>query len=656
MSWSTNVDLVQKLYIAFYGRPADPGGLRYWASQLPDNATPDSQAVKDLINSFVNSAEAQSRFGSPDLNAAIDRIYNFAFHRNATTDEKNAFAGKTVADVLVSVLSVSSGPDYASLNNKLQYANWFWEYIDPNKDGIPDDDSTTGTKFMATYAGNTDASDIASKLNFIDSSNPPLQANVLNDVKSIADTGDAIFNQNQGKTIALTPAIDNLTGTAYDDVFIGDRAAGGPNQTVQAGDHLDGGGGNDILRLYGFTATAGIIPSITHIETVEFVGGAPTNLNIQPYTDVQTLRFKDITVLNNSVNANILSSQTVELNNVGIGAAACTLTLNVSGGKVANVVVNNVHERVAANAVTNLFINDAGALTTLNITATGANSDLSVFGLAAGDHLNIKGDKDIVVTFAAAPDGVFIDASGNSANVTLRLDNTGYAPASDGRLTGVDKIVMVSTTAKTLNLANQTENFDITGSGANDTIILGTGVNTVNAGKGADIINSPGRGNTLTGGLGNDNFVFKFTSFGGADTITDFSTGNDKILLDLNNAFVGLTRVTGGAKVRVVNNAGATTRLNINTTSGTMAVKLTSMQLFTGSNVAKLKTAVTMAANGASNNDFAIAFGRTTVNNKLYIVFLNDANTGTSMGAMFSKIITVANVPNGFGAGDIYIF
>ena len=656
MGWETNVNLVQKLYIAFYGRPADPMGLRYWASQLPDNSAPDSQAVKDLINAFVNSAEAQSRFGSPDLNAAIDRIYNFAFHRNATTDEKNAFAGKTVADVLVSVLSVSSGPDYASLNNKLQYANWFWEYIDPNKDGIPDDDSTTGTKFMATYAGNTDASDIASKLNFIDSSNPPLQANVLNDVKSIADTGDAIFNQNQGKTIALTPAIDNLTGTAYDDVFIGDRAAGGPNQTVQAGDHLDGGGGNDILRLYGFTAAAGIIPSITHIETVEFVGGAPTNLNIQPYTDVQTLRFKDITVLNNSVNANILSSQTVELNNVDIGAAACTLTLNVSGGKVANVVVNNVHERVAASAVTNLFINDAGALTTLNITATGANSDLSVINLAAGDHLNIKGDKDIVVTFATAPNNnLFIDASGNSANVTLRLDNVGYAPASDGSLKGVDKIVMVSAGTQTLNLANQTENFDITGSGANDTIILGTGVNTVNAGKGADTIISPGRGNTLTGGLGNDNFVFKFTSFGGVDTITDFSTGNDKILLDLNNAFVGLTRVTGGAKVRVVNTMGATSRLNINTVS-TMVATLTAMQLFTGMNTAALKTAVIAAANGGSNNDFAIAFGRTTVNNKLYIVFLNDANTGTSMGAMFSKIITVANVPNGFNAGDIQIF
>jgi len=286
MGWETNVNLIQKLYIAFYGRPADPGGLRYWASLLPDNSTPDSQVVKDLINSFVNSAEAQSRFGSPDLNAAIDRIYLFAFHRDATTDEKNAFAGKTVADVLVSVLSVSSGPDYASLNNKLQYANWFWEYIDPNKNGMPDDDPTTGTKFMATYAGNTDANDIESKLNFVDAANPPLQADVLNDVKSVADTGDAILNQNQGKTIVLTTTIgDNLTGTAYDDVFIGDNS-NAASPTVHTADSINGlGGDNDTFKYYAYN---GVMPQMKSIETLDLIA-ANTGINTTSYTDLKNI-------------------------------------------------------------------------------------------------------------------------------------------------------------------------------------------------------------------------------------------------------------------------------------------------------------------------------------------------------------------------------
>lgn len=34
VDWKTNRDLMQKLYILFYGRPADPEGVKFWASLL----------------------------------------------------------------------------------------------------------------------------------------------------------------------------------------------------------------------------------------------------------------------------------------------------------------------------------------------------------------------------------------------------------------------------------------------------------------------------------------------------------------------------------------------------------------------------------------------------------------------------------------------
>lgn len=59
VDWKTNRDLMQKLYILFYGRPADPEGVKFWASLLPDNAKLDSPEVRELIKSFVNSEEAK---------------------------------------------------------------------------------------------------------------------------------------------------------------------------------------------------------------------------------------------------------------------------------------------------------------------------------------------------------------------------------------------------------------------------------------------------------------------------------------------------------------------------------------------------------------------------------------------------------------------
>ncbi len=191
--WTTNKDLIQKLYIAFYGRPADPGGLRYWAQQLPDNAKLTDDATKELIGRFVDSPEAQSRFGSPSIEATVDRIYSQAFGRDAIETEKASFAGKTVVDVLVSVLGVSSGRDAEALSNKLDYANMFVETLDPNGNFEPDE--APGGGFAATFVGNHDANAIAAKMLFITADTPATESAVVNDVKYIANDGDPILSE-----------------------------------------------------------------------------------------------------------------------------------------------------------------------------------------------------------------------------------------------------------------------------------------------------------------------------------------------------------------------------------------------------------------------------------------------------------------------------
>ena len=53
-------DNVQKMYIAYYGRPGDPQGLVFWAGKLAEGGGD----VAGIIESFGASEEYTSRFDS----------------------------------------------------------------------------------------------------------------------------------------------------------------------------------------------------------------------------------------------------------------------------------------------------------------------------------------------------------------------------------------------------------------------------------------------------------------------------------------------------------------------------------------------------------------------------------------------------------------
>ena len=56
---TTNEDKVQEAYIAYYGRPADPGGLAHWVGQLDTGITFDV-----MLQAFGTSVEAATLFGN----------------------------------------------------------------------------------------------------------------------------------------------------------------------------------------------------------------------------------------------------------------------------------------------------------------------------------------------------------------------------------------------------------------------------------------------------------------------------------------------------------------------------------------------------------------------------------------------------------------
>ena len=67
----TNEDKVQEAYIAYYGRPADPGGLAHWVSQLDRGVTFDV-----MLQSFGASEEAVTLFGNKTNNDKVKLFFS----------------------------------------------------------------------------------------------------------------------------------------------------------------------------------------------------------------------------------------------------------------------------------------------------------------------------------------------------------------------------------------------------------------------------------------------------------------------------------------------------------------------------------------------------------------------------------------------------
>jgi hypothetical protein len=193
-SFSTYFDTVQKVFIGYYQRPADPGGLLYWAGRL--NGIGGN--LNEIIEAYANSPEARSLYGtinSSTISYVVNSIYNTLFGRGAEpaglTYYVNGFdAGQfTAATIMLNILNGAQGGDLQSVNNKLAAAYQFTTTIDPELDGM---------NFQVTYAGQEDV--IAARSFLASVTEDPATVWTPDEVTTymkdyIADPGDPILNQ-----------------------------------------------------------------------------------------------------------------------------------------------------------------------------------------------------------------------------------------------------------------------------------------------------------------------------------------------------------------------------------------------------------------------------------------------------------------------------
>jgi len=209
-----------------------------------------------------------------------------------------------------------------------------------------------------------------------------------------------------------------------------------------------------------------------------------------------------------------------------------------SAGDVVVEYFNEGIDKVSSSVTYTLPVNVENLTLTGSQAINGTGNDLAntITGNAANNILSGGAGNDIISGFLGAD-----TLLGGLGNDIYTVDNVNDVIIEDLN-EGTDKV----NSSVTYTLSANVEDLTLTGSLAingtgNDLankVIGNTGNNQLDGGAGNDVLDGRTGTNILTGGTGND--LFKFTTTGHIDTITDFNVANDTIQLE-NSVFTALT-------------------------------------------------------------------------------------------------------------------
>ncbi|AQV96481.1 DUF4214 domain-containing protein [Cupriavidus necator] len=567
----SSLDQIQQAYIAYYGRPADPNGLTYWANQL-DKAGGNLSVI---INAFGNSAESTALYGGSSYAAQVNKIYNTLFGRDADTAGLNYYVqgiqnGQfTLASVALNVFNGAQAADKTGLDSKLAYAKSFTAAIDTTQEIIGYSGDSAANAARAALAPVKDAASLQTATSNLDST-----------VSSVTGQGTA------GQTFTLTNSLDALTGTGGNDTFIATIDAAGNKPTLNTGDQIDGGAGTDTLKIVSVTADT---PAVTlkNVETVQIQqlgvnSGAISAANwtgVTQVSNVNSTKNVTITDLGNNVKLAVAGDTAGDTTTLlfkagALGTAATVaLDLNGVGNKSAAGVVtpyNTVVDTTSASTdvVTGLTVNATGAN---YVTFASKNAGVTVANKVTS--LTVTGTGSLNVAAAATEFGKLakVDASANSGGITIDVSGSTATTLAVTGSSGKDVVTANAATVETIKL----------GAG-DDTLKMGTGSNVTAAdsydgGDGTDTLQFTAASNAAA--IATANLASVFTSFeklavGSVDGALDVSKFGVNYLVNAGDvtANQNVTGFTSGGTVELTQGQGTYTGfLNIGVKDATTA-------------------------------------------------------------------------------------
>ncbi|WP_338846935.1 DUF4214 domain-containing protein [Massilia sp. W12] len=123
----TYTSAIQKLYVSYFSRPADAGGLAFWEAQAQKNPA----ALTKLAQAFAESPEYQAQMQGKSTAQMVDEVYVHLFGRHAEQGgvqywgqllENKAIS---VANMVTQIAAGAQGSDASAFAAKLKAAETF---------------------------------------------------------------------------------------------------------------------------------------------------------------------------------------------------------------------------------------------------------------------------------------------------------------------------------------------------------------------------------------------------------------------------------------------------------------------------------------------------------------------------------------------------
>ena len=449
------ISQIQQLYIAYFGRPADPAGLDYWVST--------GISTKDFAAAMYAQPEFQQVNAGLPVIDQVNALYLNLFGRSGDTEgllywTQQINTGKlslaSIANDLIFAAnnnpSAQSQLDKTALNNKTATAIAYTGDVRETSASLIAYNPTSSTPWVTgpqftsavTYlAGVTQTAPTAAAT----------QASV--------DAMTAIVAP--GQTFTLTTNIDTFTGTANADTFVSSLVfdvseASTASSTLNIADTIVGGSGADLLTITisgAQDATVAITAAgITGVETfnvrntvLQTATLAATNFaGLTAANSDRSVGALTVTGLTASASGGIIGDGVLTngASTFGWGSSVLAGTVNISGGTLGAGVVttsgtllatNTVNSTGASNTIGALTL--GAAVTTLNINATtnlttGAVSNTTA---AALTRINVTGSGTVNISAAALQATVAtIDASAATGALTVALGSLATQKVTGG--------------------------------------------------------------------------------------------------------------------------------------------------------------------------------------------------------------------------------